>query len=262
MEILNFHGFGNETPEAVAPDSVRVLVREYSAAPSLRWIAASDLSFSFGPVARFSRTSLDSGTVIAELRPRGIESFSQIGFEVGAEYDTRNRSSGTTSGVLLRADSRFYIPLLDVEETIREVRGEARAFLSPGGESWPTLALRLAGSRVWGDYPFHGAVFIGGYRTLRGFRRERFAGDAAVFGSAEIRAPLFRYRLFTPGEFGLLGFTDVGRVFFSGEESSRWHVGMGGGLWMAPVSRSNTVALSIAAGAEGVRVYARAGFAF
>lgn len=262
VEILNFYGFGNETAEAALPSSVKVLVREYTVAPSMTLAAGSNLDLSFGAVAKFSKTFIDSGTVIADIRPRGSDSFSQIGVGIGAEYDTRNRSVGATRGVLLRADGKLYPPVIDVEETIHEVSGEARAFLSPGGETWPTLALRVAGKRIWGDFPFHGAAFIGGHRTLRGFRRERFTGDASVYGSAEVRVPLFRYRFLLPGEFGILGFTDVGRVFFSEEDSNQWHVGAGGGIWIAPTSRSNTVALTLANSAEGLRVYARAGFAF
>ena len=122
--------------------------------------------------------------------------------------------------------------------------------------------MRIAGKKVWGDYPFHEAAVLGGWRTLRGFRRERFAGDAAVYGSAELRVPLSKFAFILPDELGVLGFTDVGRVFFLGEDSNKWHVGAGGGLWIAPVNRSNTFTLVVAKSAEGVRYYVRAGLAF
>jgi hypothetical protein len=34
-----------------------------------------------------------------------------------------------------------------------------------------------------------------------------------------------------PGTLGTVGFFDVGRVWTTGESSSRWHKGYGGGLW-------------------------------
>jgi hypothetical protein len=42
---------------------------------------------------------------------------------------------------------------------------------------------------------------------------------------------------FFPGQLGILVFNDVGRVWADGEKSSRWHVGNGFGVWVAPVRR-------------------------
>ena len=66
---------------------------------------------------------------------------------------------------------------------------------------------------------------------------------------------------------GLLGFADVGRVFEDepsfgpGSRSRRWHPSAGGGIWFAPLARTNTFTLSAAHSAdETVFVYLRAGF--
>jgi len=37
--------------------------------------------------------------------------------------------------------------------------------------------------------------------------------------------------------FGLLAFNDVGRVWVDNENSSTWHTGYGGGIWIAPIDR-------------------------
>lgn len=41
-----------------------------------------------------------------------------------------------------------------------------------------TLAMRAGASRVFGDFPFHEASFLGGASNLRGFAENSFAGDA------------------------------------------------------------------------------------
>ena len=41
---------------------------------------------------------------------------------------------------------------------------------------------------------------------------------------------------FSKGEFGIIAFNDVGRVWLEGEESSLWHHGYGGGIWVSPFS--------------------------
>ena len=123
LDVINFHGFGNETPEAEHPDSAKVLVKQYTLAPSLTVSAAPNLSFSFGPLAKLSDTFAEPGTVIDASRPRGTDTFGQIGVWAGAEYDTRDRSTGASRGVFLRARSTLYLPVADVDETIREVNG-------------------------------------------------------------------------------------------------------------------------------------------
>ena len=55
---------------------------------------------------------------------------------------------------------------------------------------------------------------------------------------------------------------DGGRVFVAAERSDLWHAAAGGGLWLAFLNRANTVSLAAAQGDDGVRLYARAGFAF
>ena len=50
-----------------------------------------------------------------------------------------------------------------------------------------------------------------------------------------------------PGSFGFLGFMDTGRVWYSnndgfdptvtGGNSHQWHVGYGGGIWVAPLKQ-------------------------
>jgi hemolysin activation/secretion protein len=115
---------------------------------------------------------------------------------------------------------------------------------------------------VWGTYPLHEAAYLGGWASLRGFPDQRFAGDAAVFGSAELRVALARFYLLLPGELGIFGLGDGGRVFLAGERADRWHAAAGGGLWFAYLNRANTVSLAAADGGDGVRLYARAGFAF
>ncbi len=39
-----------------------------------------------------------------------------------------------------------------------------------------------------------------------------------------------------PGQVGLIGFYDVGRVWATNEKSDAWHHGFGGGMYFAPAS--------------------------
>jgi hypothetical protein len=60
----------------------------------------------------------------------------------------------------------------------------------------------------------------------------------------------------------VLTFADVGKVVADGEHSDVWHAGYGGGVWIAPMARGNTVSLSLGQSRERRGVYLRSGFAF
>ena len=127
----------------------------------------------------------------------------------------------------------------------------------------PSGALfKLGGKKLWGEFPYYEAAFLGGAANLRGLPEERFAGDASFYGSVELRAFLTRLTFILPIDMGVFGITDVGRTYFKGESSGKWYVGRGAGVWFAPLNRSATARVSLV-WSEGHRaVYGGAGFAF
>src|SRR5690606_12280465 len=113
------------------------------------------------------------------------------------------------------------------------------------------LALRAGGKAVWGpEFPIQEAAFVGGLGTVRGYPRQRFLGDAALFGGAEARSVLSRFNFVFRGDLGALALVDGGRVFVDGEDSDTWHTAFGGGLWIGTLGRSRTASLVYAYGEE------------
>lgn len=139
---------------------------------------------------------------------------------------------------------------------------QGMAFLSADLPGRPVLALRLGGTRTWGKVPFHQAAYVGGSPDLRGFRRNRFAGNSAVYGNGELRFFLRRFFVLLPLDLGVHVLGDAGRVWFEGEDSDRWHSNWGGGIWSSVVSDAATVSLSVARSNEATRFYFRYGFLF
>src|SRR5207247_9074881 len=90
----------------------------------------------------------------------------------------------------------------------------------------------------------------------------RVDGDTGRDVNVERRFRLGRPSLVVPGDFGVFGPADAGRVYVSGETSDRWHAAAGGGLWFAPLSASNTVSVAVARSPGRTAVYLRLGFAF
>ena len=161
----------------------------------------------------------------------------------------------------MQGGAEYYPAVAGLEDAFGLAHAEVAGYLSPRGGN-PTLAARAGGKKLLGEYPYYEAAFLGGAKNVRGLREDRFAGDATLYGSVEIRLFLARLTFILPIDMGVFGFADVGRAYLDGESSNKWRTGSGGGIWLAPLSRSATVRVSVAS-SEGRRaVYAGMGFAF
>ncbi len=255
IEILHFHGFGNETEASGSRTFYKVNQKQILLAASATFASGGAPQFSLSPVLKVSSTDTAAAeqSFLSMTRPYGSGKFSQLGAKATFRIDTRDRSVVATRGVFLRGGASYYPAVLDVDRgAFGEIHGEISAYLSPSKSVNQTLALRVGGKKVWGTAPFHEAAFVGGAGTLRGFREQRFAGSASAYANVELRVFV--------NMVGLFGLTDVGRVFQEGESSRKWHVGMGGGILIAPLKRTNTFSIGVARGADQTSFYIGTGF--
>ena len=167
--------------------------------------------------------------------------------EVGIALDTRTGVLAGTRGFGLQVIGRHTPAVFGNSDAFTKVRGEASAALGGRVLTDVFLNLHVAAEKNWGQFPFFESAFLGGTALppalnltgamigspLRGYDANRFAGNASVGGNAELRFSLGRFTALLPFRYGLLALGDVGRVFESGESSSRWHSAAGGGIWVA-----------------------------
>jgi outer membrane protein assembly factor BamA len=260
QEILRFHGFGNETEIDGSSDFYKVRQYQYALEPELVLPFSDRLTLAFGPAVQYADTRMEEDRFISTAQPYGTPTFGQVAARVRVTFDARNRPNAATNGFLFNAGGSFFPALWDVESAFGELHAEAAAYVTPG--AGPTLALRAGGKKLWGTYPFHEAAYIGDAATVRLGSKQRFGGDAEVHGTAELRQKLGRITVVLPGDVGLLGFADAGRVFFEDEDSNTWHTAFGGGLYLALIDPTHTLSLSVAKSEERVGVYVQAGFSF
>src|SRR2546427_2539199 len=151
----------------------------------------------------------------------------------------------------------------------------ASASASVGGRLVTEISLHLhvAAEKNGGTYPFFDAAFLGGAALpvplaltgmggipLLGFDANRYAGDAAVGGNAELRIAIGRFLALLPFRYGISGVADVGRVFRAHIPSSTWHNGAGGGLWLAVFAAGPGLVLATSVNAMIVRSDERTAF--
>ena len=262
LSIIRFHGFGNDTSSALPDDFYDVAQREYTFEPAYRFdTQAFDLSI--GPVVKFATTrSEDQPTLLQLENPYGTGDFGQVGARVGFVLDRRDHPDAATKGAYLEAEGSVYPKAWDVEETFGEAHAEAGVYATAPIVFKPTLALRVGGQQVWGRYPFHESAFLGGPFTIRGLRRQRYAGDSSAYGNAELRLTLVDRGDAFLSRIGVFGLADGGRVWLAGESSDTWHHGVGGGVFVSVMKPENVWSLSVAQSEGRTRVYLLGGFMF
>jgi hypothetical protein len=285
IEILNFYGFGNNTSDDGSDSFFRVRSRQYRAAPGVRYGFMDDrIRVSGGPVVQFTKTK-SGNRKIDEVDPYGADKFGMVAATLNLQFDTRrttvdpdmnlalplhkNPNAGyPTSGFLVDFTAEVSPPVWDVTRTWGAIEGSLSGFLSMGENDRVTLAARVGGRDTYGRTPYFASAFIGGGEffsggsTVRGFRAERFVGESSAYGSFEVRGVLGRVKLIVPGDFGLIAFSDVGRIFEDGDSSDQWHLGYGGGIWFAPLARANAIRFTVAHSDEDTLFYMGLGFGF
>ena len=263
IDVLRFNGFGNEVEADADEEFFRVNQTDLTLIPYLSLPVGPLTRLRFGPRLRYSDTDFDQNRFINQARPYGSGSFGMVGATTDLRFDARNRPTAATHGLLLVLGGSFYPAVWDVEESFGEAHAEASTFLTADSMALqPTLALRIGGKRVWGLFPYQEAAFIGDASTVRLGRQNRYAGESSVYANAELRLFLTRFYFLLPGEFGVFGLGDVGRVYLDGESSDKWHAAAGGGIWASFLDRANTVSLSVASSSVRTAVYFSVGFAF
>jgi hypothetical protein len=243
FEVAHFYGFGNETPSST--HDRRVWQHGAVGTARLNLPLARRVFLSVGPQARWLEPQVGTGTPLGVQRPRGAGSFTAAG--AGADLSlTPPDSTGLPrrSAVVTLGGSAYPAASGAGVGPYGEAHALARTYLTPPGRWTPTLALRAGGQRVWGDFPFQDAATIGGFGSLRGYRSQRYQGDAAAWGSAELRVPVTRANLWlVKGDLGALALEDAGRVWMGGASPGGWHTAYGGGVWFSFLDRSHTASV-------------------
>ncbi|HEY0732763.1 MAG TPA: BamA/TamA family outer membrane protein, partial [Chitinophagaceae bacterium] len=157
-------------------------------------------------------------------------------FKLG--IDSRNNKPLPTRGFLMDMNVKHLFGLNNVSNNLTQFDIDMRVYASIFKLPRLVLASRLGFGVNYGDFEFPQAYKLGGTENLRGYRRDRFAGKSALYNNTEIRFRIADFNTYLfPGSIGIHLFNDVGRVWHKGESSKDWHVGNGGGIWIAPVRR-------------------------
>jgi outer membrane protein assembly factor BamA len=149
----------------------------------------------------------------------------------------RNNNVLPFKGYYFEVTLTGYKGLNDYSKSFVQIKPEFTYYQPLDAKGNIVLSDRVGGGISFGKPAFYQSMFLGGQGNLLGYLQNRFAGQNMFFNNLQGRvkiADIASYIL--PGQLGITGFYDTGRVWVSGEHSDKWHTGAGGGLYFAPAS--------------------------
>ena len=249
QDVYNFYGLGNETTDERDEEFYRVRQANAAATVALGLTLREGAEFGLGPAAEATFVEQTAGRILGDL-PANAEVFDGqvfVGGEAFASLYHQDRLLNPQRGFRWENRAGVRTAVANASGTFAPLSSALAVYLSPSLSPQVTLAVRVGATHVAGDFPFYRAATLGGAENLRGYRTTRFSGRSALYQNAELRVALLNFRTYAAGgTLGVLGFVDNGRVWADGEDSSTWHQGYGGGLWV------NLFDLAVVRGTVGV----------
>lgn len=183
------------------------------------------------------------------------------GLTAGFVFDNRDNISVPTKGLFWRTTLTAQHRLDKSNDNYASLNTELRFYINPG-RSGLVLANRIGAGTTLGKPTFFQRMQLGGVHSLRGFNSKRFTGTSMLYNNLDLRLKLFNFTSYlVPGTVGLLGFTDLGRVWEKGEHSNKWHQGYGGGMYIMP-GEVLLLQASVGTSREASMLYLSVGFNF
>ena len=117
--------------------------------------------------------------------------------------------------------------------------------------------------KVSGPYHFYQAATIGQHNGLRGYREQRFIGDASFISSQDLRFKMQQIsNSILPLSYGIYGGYDVGRIWSDFDATNQWYQSYGGGLWFNALNSFTAQIGAFSSKEESILISFGAGFKF
>ncbi len=254
----NFFGLGNSTMKSDDLESANYYEIQYSKYNILTGVSREfwkkskfDLVFGYESV---DSKKLDSKTILDDSKaPGAFKTLTFLPVEAELELDFRDEKGLPYNGthLFVKYTNGTILNEKDSSNNVFSygyLEGGIEYYISTVNKNKLTLGLRFGGAKGYGDIPFYKMPNLGGTNGLRGYTGQRFTGDSKIYFNSELRLQLLdRYTPLFPIKLGIKAFFDTGRVYYSGDanESNKWHMGYGGGIYVVPFEEEFIISVSI-----------------
>ncbi len=269
----NFYGLGNETINTEDENGVdfhRLRLREYSFFAALMRKQYSSF-FTIGPEFEDIRVERTAGRFIDligdELDPEMYDGVKYLGLKTVVDFENVNSVAYPSRGIHFQMEGGWKMQLEDNSRNFPYLEASLAVYQQLDREGVLVLASRVGGKQIFnGKFEFFQSATLGGIgpgSNIRGFRRDRFAGQSSFYHNTDLRLQLLASpNRAVPFVFGIFGGFDYGRVWLEGDGSNLWHTSAGGGVFISPFNLA-TISLGVFKGDDAdARVNFGGGFFF
>lgn len=269
----NFFGLGNTSVYDKEQHEIRYYRTRfnlYEVHSALQWTPTENTTLSIGPSFQLYYYDSDDNEGRFINNTNQIHTYDSLtvakdktfaGIYARFIKDSRDNKLLTTSGGYFQFDLNGYKGLNNYSKSFAQAKVEMAVYKSLFQDA-VVIANRIGGGTTIGKTTFYQALFLGGQENLWGYRQNRFAGEHLFFNNFEARIKLAQIGSYiVPGQLGIIGFYDIGKVWAEGLNSERMHQGTGGGIYYAP-ARIALLQLVFGHSREGWYPYFTMGFRF
>ena len=256
FDVVNYHGLGNATLDSPATDfSVRQQQWLFQPALALALTTTSDLTL--GPSLQYTNTDGAASPFLTSLSPYGAGHFGEAGVRLGLHHEASDRPHDPNRRVKIDLAGTYYPAVWNVTSSFGRVSAMLGAQVRMPIPAHPVLVVQGGAVKLFGEFPFFEAAFLGANSTVRPLDAQRYAGDASLYGSAELRIPVIGFSFLVPLDVGVLGLADAGRVYLKGLSPGGWHNAAGGGVWfgIADTRTIMTLTFTTEQGRSGLQIH-------
>jgi hypothetical protein len=238
---FNYFGLGNDTENPMMGlEFNRTRESQILLDIRLRRRALNDLvSFSIGPFVEQIIIRETEGRFIntLELPEELFEPRRFAGINTELNIDGVDNILSPRRGARFNLGYSYQYNITDSDRSFNNLNSQLSIYFPIGKGLRTVFATRVGTDINFEETDFFKQPFIGGNTNLRGFRAERFRGDATFYHNSDLRVKVLESINRTlPFSLGLHAGFDHGRVWLRGEDSDTWHYSYGGGIWLAPVN--------------------------
>jgi Omp85 superfamily domain/Calcineurin-like phosphoesterase len=244
--VNNFFGLGNRTKiDPTKPISYyRARYRHSETQLLFQKRLYETVKIMAGPVAYLYWNDLkdNNSKVLGHPGLIGLDSTSiysnksYIGGKLVLNINNLNNELFPTRGIQWNTELSSMAGISKSSNNITRFQSDMAVYASFNDPTRLIAVIQLGGGHIFNkNYEYFQALTLGSNNYLRGLRKNRYAGGSMMYGGLELRLKLIDVTSYLlPGSFGLVGFTETGRVWLKNEASHYWHYSYGGGIYYIP----------------------------
>jgi len=237
---INYFGYGNETinnDKDLGMDYNRVRIRTLRVAPAIRNVGRYGNELTFQPFFEQMKVEDTEGRIINTpgiVDPKVFENQQYAGATIKYSFKNADFNSKPTLGMGFMVAASWLTNLKDTKQNFPTLESNLSFVHKIDSQGKLVFATIFKGKTILNNnFEFYQGVTLGSDKDLRGYRTERFLGDASFSQSTDLRYTIGKLRRsIVPLTYGILGGFDYGRIWLDGENSRKWHNDYGGGIWI------------------------------